>query len=140
VAVPDNTELSQLTVEFVLTLLNTPTEARIVGEHNGEEVSVKVGPYGPYATVGSRSVSLPADTDIATVSLADIQPLLAFPRSLGVDPVSGDEVFVKRGRYGIYVERAGDTRPVPAETDPTTVTLEVALELLARPKKARGKR
>ena len=140
VAVPDNTELSQLTVEFALTLLNTPTEARVVGEHNGEEVSVKVGPYGPYATVGSRSVSLPADTDIATISLADIQPLLAFPRSLGVDPVSGDEVFVKRGRYGIYVERAGDTRPVPAETDPTTVTLEVALELLARPKKARGKR
>ena len=140
VAVPDNTELSQLTVDFALQLLNTPTEARVVGEHNGEEVTVKVGPYGPYAKVGARSVSLPAGTDVATVSMADIEPLLAFPRSLGVDPASDEEVVLKRGRYGIYVEKAGDTRPVSADTDPAGVTLDHALELLARPKKGRGKR
>jgi DNA topoisomerase-1 len=140
VAVPDNTELSQLTVDFALQLLSTPTDARVVGEHNGEEVTVKVGPYGPYAKVGARSVSLPAGTDVGTVSMADIEPLLAFPRSLGADPASGEEVVLKRGRYGIYVEKAGETRPVPADTDPAWVTLDHALELLARPKKGRGKR
>lgn len=138
--IPDQTELSELTVEYALSLLNASHEARSLGEIDGEEVVVKVGPYGPYAKVGKRSVSLAEDVDIAAITLADVESLLVYPRSVGTDPASGAEVVVKRGRYGVYVDRDGDTRPVPAEMNGESLTLEEALELLARPKKGRGKR
>lgn len=140
VAVPDQIELSQLTVEFAMSLLNAPSQARVIGEHDGEEVALKIGPHGPYVKVGARNVSLPAGVDLDALAMSDIVPLLAFPRVLGVDPTSGEEVVLKRGRYGVYVDRAGDTRPVAAETDVATFTVGDALELLARPKKGRGKR
>jgi DNA topoisomerase-1 len=90
--------------------------------------------------VGKRSVSLAEDADLAAVTLADIEALLVYPRVLGADPESGVEIVVKRGRYGVYVDRDGDTRPVPAEMNGESLTMDEALELLARPKKGRGKR
>lgn len=138
--VPDQTELADLTVEYALSLLNASQEARVLGEIDGDEVVVKVGPYGPYAKVGKRSVSLAEDADLAAITLADIEALLVYPRVLGADPESGVEIVVKRGRYGVYVDRDGDTRPVPAEMNGESLTMGEALELLARPKKGRGKR
>lgn len=138
--IPDQTELSTLTVEYALSLLNATQEARTIGQIDGDEVTVKVGPCGPYAKVGKRSVSLAADADLAAITLDDVQKLLAFPRLLGVDPESGVEILVKRGRYGVYVDRGGDTRPVQKDADAENLTVEDAIELLARPKKGRGKR
>ena len=138
--VPDQTELSELTVEYALTLLNASQEARVLGDIDGEEVTVKVGPYGPYAKVGKRSVSLATDTQLDEVTLAAVEALLAYPRTLGTDPESGAVVELKRGRYGFYVDRDGDTRPVPKDVDVEKLTLDDACELLAQPKKGRGKR
>jgi topoisomerase IA-like protein len=72
------------------------------------------------------------------VTLDDVIELLAYPKVLGVD--GENEVVLKHGRYGFYVDKAGDTRPIGAGTDPTGFTLGAALELLAQPKKRRGKR
>lgn len=138
--VPDQTELAELTVEYALSLLNASNEARVLGTINGEEVVVKVGPYGPYAKVGKRSVSLGADVDIASVALSDVEALLVYPRVLGNDPTSGAEIAIKRGRYGFYVDKDGDTRPIPKDVNVETFSLNDAVELLARPKKGRGKR
>ena len=138
--VPDQTELADLTVDYALSLLNATQESRVLGEIDGEEVTLKVGPYGPYAKVGKRSVSLAADADLASVTLQDVEGLLSFPRVLGDDPESGAEVVLKRGRYGLYVDRDGDTRPLPKDSDVEKFTLADALDLLSRPKKGRGKR
>lgn len=138
VRVPDQTELADLTVEFALQLLNAPDTARVLGEHGGEQVEVKSGPYGPYVRVGKRNVSIPASLDAGTITLDDAIGLLAYPRTLGTH--EGTEVVLKHGRYGFYVDRDGDTRPLGADADPSGFTLEDALELLSRPKKGRGKR
>jgi len=138
--VPDQTELAELTVGYALSLLNAKNDARMIGVIDGDDVTVKVGPYGPYAKVGQRSISLAADVDISTVTLADVTALLAYPRVLGVDPETGLDIVLKRGRYGFYVDKDGDTRPVPKDSDVEKLTLDDALELLARPKKGRGKR
>ena len=63
-----------------------------------------------------------------------------YPRVRGIDPGLGVEIVVKRARYGVYVDRNGDTRPVPAEMNGDSLSMDEALELLARPKKGRGKR
>ena len=138
VGVPDHTELAQLTVEFAMELFNAPKVDRDLGVHDGDTVALKSGPHGPYVKVGKRNVSLPSALDPWTVTLDDVVGLLAYPKVLGTD--GDDEVVLKHGRYGFYVDKAGETRPIGAGADPSTFTLEGALELLAQPKKRRGKR
>jgi DNA topoisomerase-1 len=138
-AVPDQTELAHLTVDYALSLLRANQEARVIGEIDGEEVTVKVGPYGPYVKVGKRSLSLDAEADLSAVTLGDVQELMAFPRVLGADPESGADIVLKRGRYGLYVDRDGDTRPLPKDSDVEKFTLADAIDLLARPKKGKRK-
>lgn len=138
--IPDQTELAALTVDYALSLLNASQEARVIGDIDGDAVTLKVGPYGPYAKVGKRSVSLATDADLDAITLDEVRALLSFPRVLGVDPATGVEVVLKRGRYGVYVDRDGDTRPVAKDADVNSVTLTEALDLLSRPKKGRGKR
>jgi DNA topoisomerase-1 len=122
-----------------MSLLRANQEARVIGEIDGEEVTVKVGPYGPYAKVGKRSLSLDAEADLSAVTLGDVQELMAFPRVLGADPESGADIVLKRGRYGLFVDRDGDTRPLPKDSDVQKFTLADAIDLLARPKKGKRK-
>ncbi|WP_159348755.1 type I DNA topoisomerase [Roseomonas harenae] len=68
------------------------------------------------------------------------------PRSLGTDPVTGQEVSMRRGPYGLYVqlgepgtdEKGKATKPrrasLPRGMDPETLTLERALALLNMPR------
>jgi len=62
----------------------------------------------------------------------DAAAINTFP--LGDDPVSGEEVVVKPGKYGPYVKRGEDTAGVPDTITPDELTLDKALELLALPK------
>ena len=62
-------------------------------------------------------------------------------RQLGVDPESGQPVFVKIGRYGPVVqigEAGGDERPrfahIPADKSMETITLDEALEMFRLPR------
>jgi DNA topoisomerase-1 len=65
--------------------------------------------------------------------------LLSLPRSLGVDPESGEEITAQNGRYGPYVKRGADSRSLESEPALFTVTLDDALALFAQPK-TRGRR
>jgi DNA topoisomerase-1 len=72
------------------------------------------------------------------VTLADALRLLSLPRLVGRD-AEGQEIFAKNGRYGPYIERAGDSRSLENEEQLFTVSLDQALKLLAEPKQ-RGRR
>jgi DNA topoisomerase I len=61
--------------------------------------------------------------------------LLSLPRTVGVDPASGEEIVALNGRYGPYVKRADDTRNLGSEEDLFTVTVEDAVRLFAEPKR-----
>jgi DNA topoisomerase-1 len=107
---------------------------------SGETVYLKNGPYGPYVQLGEkgdegtrpRRSSLPAGKEPATVDLPYALQLLSLPRTIGNDPESGKPVRAGLGRYGPYVERAGVFRSLKDPDQLFTVTLEEALELLAR--------
>ena len=139
-SVPDAMEFGDITLDFALALMNAPrVENRVIGEFNGEQVEVRTGPYGPYIARGKVNVSLPKEFDPATVTMEEVLPLMQFPRSLGTD-VDGEEVLVKLGQYGPHVSKAGENRSVASMEVAHSITLPEALELLAQPKKRRGKR
>ncbi|MFZ3043606.1 MAG: type I DNA topoisomerase [Minisyncoccia bacterium] len=83
----------------------------------------------------ARRASIPAGTDLASVTLADALKYLSLPRELGVHPSTGKAVFSSTGRFGPYVGSDGEFRSLkPAVGDPYTITLDQALALLAAPK------
>ncbi|MFF9068426.1 type I DNA topoisomerase [Streptomyces sp. NPDC014891] len=123
----------------------------------GNGVVLRVGRYGPYVERGEKDAEghqradVPDDLapDELTVELAE--ELLAKPSGdfeLGADPVSGNQIVAKDGRYGPYV-----TEILPEGTPKTgknavkprtaslfksmsldTVTLEDALRLMSLPR------
>jgi DNA topoisomerase I len=115
-----------VTLEDALRLLTLP---RILGEAAGEEVLAANGRYGPYVKQGKESRSLESEDRLFTITLDEALAKLAEPRprgrgaaapplrELGDDPVSGNPVVLKDGRFGPYVTdgetnaslRAGDT-------------------------------
>ncbi|MCR4333752.1 MAG: type I DNA topoisomerase [Patescibacteria group bacterium] len=112
-------------------------KAQGVSEVNTKEVKkkkvTKKGKGRP--KIAAKRASIPAGTDLATVTLADALKYLSLPRELGMHPSTGKAVFASTGRFGPYVGSDGEFRSLkPAVGDPYTVTLDVALGLLAAPK------
>jgi DNA topoisomerase-1 len=78
-----------------------------------------------------KRVSLPRGASLEDLDLGQALKLLALPRALGVDPESGKPVTAGIGRFGPYVERAGQYQNLRAPDDVLTIDLPTALERLA---------
>jgi DNA topoisomerase-1 len=115
-------------------------------------VRVRIGRYGPFLQLGDQNdggprASLPEDLPPADLTLEKAVALLKAkaqgPKSLGVDPTTGQHVYVMHGRFGAYVQ-LGET-PEDRDIKPRraslgrdyteeTITLEAALKLLSLPR------
>ncbi len=138
--------LADVTLEDALKLLTLPRE---LGPHpeDGEPIEALNGRYGPYVKWGRESRSLETEEQLFTVTLEDALALLAKPRQrrgakppikeLGADPVTGKEIVIKDGRFGLYMTD-GETNVSFRKTETVdNVTLEHASERLAE-KRAKG--
>ncbi len=76
-------------------------------DSEGREIVVKPGRYGPYLKRGDDTCSVPDSTAPDELTVERATEMLAAPKSdrvVGVDPVSGLQVFAKTGRFGPYVQ------------------------------------
>jgi DNA topoisomerase I len=128
---------------------------------DGEPVRVRIGRFGPFVQVAEggpgRTASLPDDLAPADLTVEKALDLVRAkaegPRTLGVDPATGQNVYVMTGRFGAYVQLGETPEPPPKKkgqkaatvekpkrsslqagmTD-QTVTLDEALKLLSLPR------
>jgi DNA topoisomerase-1 len=84
--------------------------------------------------IAAKRASIPAGTDLSTVTLADAVKWLSLPRELGINPATQMPVAANTGRFGPYVAHNGEFRSIK-KLDPYTITLEEALAILAEPKR-----
>ncbi|MDC0481851.1 type I DNA topoisomerase [Gammaproteobacteria bacterium] len=128
-------------------------QERILGldPKSGRTVSVRHGPFGPHAMIGTKddpkeagkpkSASLKIGQDIGTITLEDAMDLFVLPRLLGETP-DGEHITACLGRFGPYLnygekknlslkglEEKGDNA-----FDPYTITFEQALPLVEQKK------
>jgi DNA topoisomerase-1 len=136
-------------------LLDLGTDAE-----SGDPVRIRIGRFGPFVQVAEggpgRTASLPDDLAPADLTVEKAMELVRVkaegPRTVGVDPASGLNVYVMNGRYGAYVQ-LGETPEAPAKGSKkadkpekpkraslqagmteATITLPEALKLLSLPR------
>jgi DNA topoisomerase-1 len=148
-SIPDDFPPDELTIDRAMEFIDAPAGDRVVGTDpvSGLEVMAKAGRFGPYVQLGipeegskerPRTASLFKDDSIETIDLEHALQLLSLPRVVGVDPGDGAEIVAANGRYGPYINKAGDSRSLTTEAQLLSITLEEALVVLAEPKRRRG--
>jgi DNA topoisomerase-1 len=133
--------LDTVSLEDALQLLTLP---RVVGvdPESGDEITAQNGRYGPYLKKGTDSRSIDSEEKLLTITLEEALAVYAQPkqrgraaanpgRELGEDPVSGNKVTIKSGRFGTYVTDGEYNATLRQDDDESTITLERAAELLA---------
>ena len=105
-----------------------------VDPQSGQEVSARIGRYGPMVQIGgqngekARFASLKPGQLIASITLEEALQLFTLPRDLG--EWNGDHIVVGRGKFGPYLRHNGKFTSLPKGDDPYTVTYDRAVELI----------
>lgn len=146
-SLPRGAFFETITLAEALKCLSLP---RKLGENEGgEAVIVNTGRFGPYLKVGERNVSLPAEADPYTITLAAALAVAAQAdkiredsktplKEIGADPESGKQILLKNGRFGPYVTDGKTNASIGKRSgiDPEKITLAEAADLLAKKRRA----
>ncbi|MCZ0962118.1 type I DNA topoisomerase [Paracoccus benzoatiresistens] len=119
---------------------------RILGEDNGEPISLKTGRFGPYVQRGEASednpkparASIPKGWNPATLDLDRAVQLLSLPRPVGNHPEDGELIEAGIGRFGPYVKHGSKYANLPEVDEVFTIGMNRAVEVLAA-KQTRGR-
>jgi DNA topoisomerase I len=141
-SLPRGLSPDDLTLEKALKLLALPRE---VARHptSGEPILAGIGRYGSYVQHAKTYANLGRDDDVLEIGGNRAIDLIVAKesgaggsrfgagagRELGEHP-EGGKVSVKAGRFGAYVNHGKINATIPKGTDPASLTLAEAVELL----------
>ncbi|MEI2432748.1 DNA topoisomerase I [Lysobacter yananisis] len=107
---------------------------RKLGQHNGEEVSVGIGRFGPFAKLGSTYASLKKEDDPYTIDLARavflIEEKEEIARNRIIKQFDGSDIQVLNGRFGPYISDGKLNGRIPKDREPASLTFEEVTKLL----------
>ncbi len=140
-------DLTDDDIKHLLELQKKGPDPLGIDPESGLPIYVLNGRYGPYFQLGEatkerpkpKRASVPKGMRPEDMSLEEISRLLSLPRLLGKHPETGKDVIANIGRFGPYVGHDGEFRSLKVSDNLYTITLERALEILAQPKRGRGK-
>ncbi|WP_452225235.1 type I DNA topoisomerase [Lacinutrix chionoecetis] len=116
---------------------------RILGEDpkTGKRVSVRLGKFGPMVQMGTVDdeekptfASLSPDQQLGSITFEEAMDLFKLPKNLG--EYKGEPVEVNNGRFGPYVKFGKAYVSLPKGTDPLSVEIDEAIELIKEKEKA----
>ena len=149
-SIPEGVAPDELTVQAALELIEHQNAGdKILGTdpETGLVVLGRTGRFGPYVQLGEpkegskekpKRASLFKSMSLDELSLDSALQLLSLPRTVGLDE---NEVEIKalNGRYGPYIQRAGDRRSLESEDQLFNITVDEATKLLAEPPRRKGR-
>ena len=143
-SLPKGVKPEEMKLEDALGLLRLP---RHLGEHpDGGKVQAGLGRFGPYVVhdkgKGEKDYrSIKAEDDVLMIGLTRALELLAQPKrgrggrtalkDLGTPEGANEAIQLFDGPYGLYVKQGKVNASLPEGTTADTLTLELAVELLA---------
>lgn len=149
-SLPDAQAPADITIEIVNKLIDQKINgADALGKDpkSGMPIYVLTGRYGPYVQLGEaagddakpKRMSIPPGIEPEKITMVQALQLLELPRTVGEHPGTNKDVKVGLGRFGPYIVHDGDFRSIPKTDSLFDITLERALEIIAQPKKGRGR-
>ena len=143
-------DLDEVDAELALKLLALP---RNLGKHPETDKVVKasVGRFGPYLLHDKKYTSIKEPNRVLDIELDQAVALIAAApakrqsnkkvlKDLGEHPDDKKQIRVMDGRYGPYVNHGRLNATLPKDQEPSDVSLELALELLAAKKTSKKKK
>ncbi|HLY77841.1 MAG TPA: topoisomerase C-terminal repeat-containing protein, partial [Caulobacteraceae bacterium] len=141
-SLPKDWPPAAMDLDKAISLLRLP---RDIGPHpeDGKMISAGIGRYGPYVLHAGTYANLPTADEVFEVGLNRAVTVLAEKRAggrrpaaaalleLGPHPVDGEPVRVLSGRFGPYIKHGAVNANVPRGADPTKVTMDEAVKVLA---------
>jgi len=154
-SIPKGVDAASVDLEKALQLLSLPREVGIHPE-TGTPIMAGLGRYGPFILHDGKYANLESIDEVFSVGINRAVTILAekaaggkgrFQRAgptvlkeLGEHPDGGGPIKVMSGRYGPYINQGKINANVPKGKEPTAVTVEEAVALLAeRAAKGGGK-
>ena len=104
-----------------------------------DTVEARIGKFGPYLRKEEDTRSIPQDIYIGDLTDDIIDSLFKDQRkdaTLGKDPKTKEDILLKKGPYGHYVQQGESTKrkAIPKGTDIESVDLDLAVKLLSLPR------
>jgi DNA topoisomerase-1 len=154
-SVPKTMAPSEVTLEDAIGLLSLPREVATHPESK-EPILAGIGRFGPYVQHGKTYANIGKDENILEIGGNRAIDLIvakesglsgrrfgaeasAASRDLGQHP-QGGKVAIKAGRFGPYVNWGKINATLPRDADPTSLTLEEGIALLAAKSQGGGGR
>ena len=137
------TKVEELLEPYIFGTGEQAAAAKVCPTCKTGELHLKTGKFGSFLGCSNYpecNFTRQLTGSAAATTNEDGTPIEAeeFPRTLGVDPVSGETVTIRKGPYGVYVQLGEGTKPKRSSlqkgTPASSVDLEKALSLLALPR------
>lgn len=129
--------LETISLEEALALFRLP---RMLGMHQGHEVVVGDGRYGPYVLYNKRFYSLNKDQDPLAITLEEAIALIDQKKNNIIQEFSEQGILVLQGRYGPYIKKGSVNARIPKDQDPKALTLADCEKLLQQAEESPGRR
>ncbi|MFT4246576.1 MAG: DNA topoisomerase I [Pseudomonas sp.] len=121
-----------ISVDEALKLFEMP---RLLGESNGEQVSVGIGRFGPFAKRGSTYASLKKEDDPYAIDLARavflVEEKEEIARNRVIKQFPDSDIQVLNGRFGPYISDGNLNGKIPKDREPASLSLAEVQQLLA---------
>jgi len=108
---------------------------------SGKTISVRIGRYGPMVQIGTagedekpRFATLKRTQSLQTITLAEALDLFQLPRTIG--QYEDKDVVAAEGRFGPYVKHGNLFASIPKGSDPLSLTLDEAINLIEDKRRA----
>ncbi|MGB3393544.1 MAG: DNA topoisomerase I [Stenotrophomonas sp.] len=122
-----------ISLEDALKLFDMPRKLGV--DANGEEVSVGIGRFGPFAKRGSTYASLKKEDDPYKIELAHaiflIEEKEEIARNRIIKEFEGSDIQVLNGRFGPYISDGTLNGKIPKDREPASLTLAEVQQLMA---------
>ncbi len=139
--------VSTITLEEALKLFEFP---RMIGEYEGQPVTVAIGRFGPYVKHEGKFVSIPKELSPAHITLEEAEALIRDKRAAEANKVvktfpEDEALQILNGRYGVYISYNKGNYKIPKTVDdPAALTLEECRRIIAdsdaKPKRPKGRK
>jgi len=104
----------------------------------GENIDLRIGRYGIYVEKDDQRATVfdticPSDLDVQEIENIFKKKNAVSP-SLGKFPNTDDDVFLKNGRFGPYIQMGDKMKSLPPNLNQDDINLDLAIQIISLPK------